>query len=88
MLPVETRLASEVSAGKKDCIESWTPDDMCYSMTESLSVFCSVQRLPEMQIKGGELTNLEKEISRQSNVEAVVWLYWGAVCQIYVVNQE
>lgn len=59
-------------SSRKDCSGCWTPDDVCYDSAGSLSAFCLCpETLPETEIKGGRLINLTKEISRQSNVEAV-----------------
>lgn len=53
------------------------------------SAFCScLESLPESEIKGGGLINLAEDISRQSNVEVVEWLLWGAFNEIYVENQD
>ncbi|XP_063103001.1 uncharacterized protein LOC134475684 [Cavia porcellus] len=80
--------AWEVSAGK-DCIGRWTPHDVCYGLAESLSAFCSCpETLPETETKGNGLINLEKEIKKQSNIEAVTWLLLGAFSQLYVSNGE
>lgn len=45
--------AWEVSPGKKDYIGCWTLYNMCYSLAEGLSAFCSCpETLPETGIKG------------------------------------
>ena len=64
--------AEEVSAGKKDRIGHWTPDDLCYGLAESLSEFCSCpETLPKTEIKHGGLINLSRDISKTAN-------HWGS----------
>lgn len=77
----------EVS-GKTDYIGSWTPDDACYALAESLSVYMCSETLAESQIKGSKLMNLAGETSRQSSIETVAWLLLRAFSQIYEENQE
>lgn len=88
-IPSHKDQAVDVSAENKNCIGCWTPADVCYSSAESLSAFCSCPgTLPDIELKGGGLINLEEEISRQSNVEMVAWLLLRAFSHIYVENQE
>lgn len=62
---------------------------MCYGAAISLSAFCSCPKiLPETEIKGIELINLAKEISRQSNIEVVAWLLLETFSQTYIANPE
>lgn len=51
------------------------PDYVCCALAENVSTsyLCS-QTWQETEMKGRELINLTKEISRQLNIEAVAWV--------------
>lgn len=60
-----------------------------FSPVKFFSIFCPCpETLQENEIKGSCLINLAKEISRYSNVQALVWVLLAIFIQVHSGNKE